>query len=291
VEPLEFSAPASLDEALRLIAGSKAPVGLLSGGTDLIIQYRAGRRAFGHMVDLKKIPELNVLEYSEAQGLRLGAAVSCARLGEFAPAVRHYPALVEGAELIGSTQIQSRAGVGGNLCNGSPAGDSLCALLVLGAVCVIQGPQGRREVAARDFIVGPGKTVLTRGELLVEVRVPPPPPRSASAYLRFIPRNEMDIAVAGAAAALTLAADGTTVAAAAVAIGAVAPTPLLVEAAGRALVGQAVTAATLDAAAQAASAAAQPIGDVRGPAEYRRHLAGVLTRRAVETALHRAQGR
>jgi carbon-monoxide dehydrogenase medium subunit len=283
---LEFHAPASLDEAVTLLAGNGGDVGLLAGGTDLIIQYRAGRRAFGHMLDLKKIPELNVLAYDDKTGLRLGAAVCCEVFTDYAPALKHYPGLVEGAELIGSTQIQARATVGGNVCNGSPAADTICSLIVLGATCVVAGPKGTREVKAGDFMTGPGKTVLQPGELLVELRVPPRPPRSSDAYLRFIPRNEMDIAVAGVATALTLDANGT-VKDAAVCIGAVGPTPIVVPEAARALIGGKLEAGALDAAAKASQAAARPISDVRGPAEYRRHLAGVLTRRTAEIAARR----
>jgi carbon-monoxide dehydrogenase medium subunit len=289
--PLEFSTPASLAEAIRLLTRSAEPVGVLCGGTDLIIQYRGGRKEIGHMVDIKKIPELNVLEFTPAQGLRLGAAVSCMMLGEFKPAMERYPALVEGAELIGSTQIQSRASVGGNVCNGSPAADSIGGLIVHDAVCVVEGIAGRREVPAREFMTGPGRTALQPGELLVEFRLPTPPPRTSSAYLRFIPRNEMDIAVAGAAACVTLAEDGKTVKAARVAISAVGPTPIVVEGAARALVGRAIDEASLAQAAQAAEAAARPISDVRGPAEYRRHLAGLLTRRALSIAAQRALGK
>jgi CO/xanthine dehydrogenase FAD-binding subunit len=287
LKPLEFHAPATLAEAVALLAANGPDAGVLSGGTDLIIQYRAGRRSLGHMVDVKHIPELNVLAYDDRQGLRLGAAVCCDAFTDYAPARRHYPGLVEGAELIGSTQIQSRATVGGNVCNGSPAADTICALIVLDALCVVAGPKGTREVPARDFMTGPGRTVLGPGELLVELRVPPRPPRSSDAYLRFIPRNEMDIAVAGAATALTLAADGRSVQAARVAIGAVGPTPIVVEAAAQALLGRKLDAAALDAAAKASEAAARPISDVRGPADYRRHMAGVLTRRTIELAAQR----
>ena len=289
MKPLEFSAPSSLDDALQQLSALGGEAGILAGGTDLIIQHRAGVRTFGHMLDIKGIPELNVLEYSDGGGLRLGAAVACAVLGEFEPARKHYPGLVEGAELIGSTQIQNRASVGGNLCNGSPAADSVCSLIVLDAVCVVAGPKGTREVAARDFMTGPGATVLKQGELLVEIRVPPPPPRSASSYLRFIPRNEMDIAVAGVAVNLTLAEDGETVASAAVALAAVAPTPLVVDAAAKALLGSKLEEGALEAAAQASRDAATPITDVRGTAEYRRHLAGVLTRRTARIAAERIQ--
>jgi carbon-monoxide dehydrogenase medium subunit len=290
VNPIEFDAPTSLQEAIRLLGQEPGKIGLLAGGTDLIIQWRAGRRDLSRMVDLKHIPELNVLEFDKAKGLRLGAAVACSRLGGFEPAVRNYPGLVEAAELIGSMQIQSRASVGGNVCNGSPAADAICALIVLGATCIAQGPKGAREIPAAAMMTGPGRTALGPGEILVEIRVPAPAPKSSSAYLRFTPRNEMDIAVAGAAAQITLGADGQTVAGAAIAIGAVGPTPLRVDAAAKAIVGKKLDASALQAAADAASAAAQPISDVRGPAEFRRHLAGVLTRRAIDIAARRARG-
>lgn len=289
LKPLQFSSPTTLDEALALLAGGGGDIGLLAGGTDLIVQLRAGRRDFGHMVDIKKIPELNVLSHDPGEGLRLGAAVSCADLGAFAPAREHFPGLVEGAELIGSTQVQSRATVGGNLCNGSPAADSICALIVLQATCVVATGQGRREVAAADFMVGPGETALKPGELLVEIRVPQPAKGSADGYLRFTPRNEMDIAVASAAVSITLSDDGKSCSAARVAIGAVGPTPIFVEEAGAALAGTALEAEQLDSAARAASAAARPIDDLRGTAEYRVHMTGVLTRRAIKLAAGRAR--
>ncbi len=290
MKPLEFSAPSSLDEAIKAIAGGGGEVGILAGGTDLIIQMRSGRKRIGQMVDIKKIPELNVLSYDGSSGLRVGAAVACDVLGAYKPAMQHYPSLVEGAELIGSTQIQSRASVGGNVCNGSPAADTICALIALDAICVLQGPKGSREVPAQDFMTGPGKTALKAGELLVEFRLPAPAPNSASGYLRFIPRNEMDIAVVSAAANITLDAGKKTCTAARIVIGAVAPTPLLVEAAGAALVGTTLDAAALEAAAEASRAAAKPISDMRGTVEYRKHMAGVLTKRAIAMALQRAKG-
>ena len=299
MKPLEFLRPATLAEALTTLGQAPAGTGILAGGTDLIVQWRTGSKELSRMVDIKALPELNVLEYSPATGLRLGAAVPCATLGALDEARQAYPGLVAAAELIGSTQIQSRASVGGNVCNGSPAADTICALIVLEAVMVAQGPDGQREIPARDFMTGPGATALQPGELLSEIRVPPLPSQgpSAEAYLRFIPRNEMDIAVAGAAVWIQLSPDKKSCTTARVAIGAVAPTPLLVEAAGAALTGATVNDGQLDdaavqAASQAASAATQPITDVRGTAEFRTHLAGVLTRRvialATQSALERA---
>jgi carbon-monoxide dehydrogenase medium subunit len=283
---MEYLAPASLDEAIRLLASGGAGAAALAGGTDLIIQNRSGRREILKMVDIKRIPELNVLEFDAKKGLRLGAAVACVRLGEFAPMHQHYPALLEGAELIGSMQIQGRASVGGNICNGSPAADTICALIVLDAVCVTRGSGGSREIPAKDFMVGPGKTALKPGELLVEVRVPPPPAGSANAYLRFIPRNEMDIAVVSAGAWVAKGTDGKCTGAR-IAIGACGPTPIVVEKAAKALIGGKFEEAAVAAAGQASREAALPITDIRGTVEYRRQLADVLTRRAIGMAVQR----
>lgn len=287
MKPLEYHAPTSLDEAISILKAQGPQAAPLNGGTDLIIQNRAQPLDLAHMVDVKRIPELNVLEYDPKKGLRLGAAVPCYRVVEYEPIVRFYPSLRDGAELIGSTQIQSRATVGGNICNGSPAADTICALIVLGAICAIRGPDGNRDVPAGDFMIGPGETALKPGEILVEMRLPPPPAKSSNAYLRFIPRNEMDIAVVCAAANITLDGKGDTCTAATVAIGAVGPTPILVEAAGAVLTGGKLDEAALKKAAKAASAAARPIDDHRGTVEFRTHVAGVLTRRAVEWAAQR----
>jgi carbon-monoxide dehydrogenase medium subunit len=291
LKPLEYHAPRSLDEAVRLLGSAGPGAAPLGGGTDLIIQNRTGRREVLHMVDVKRIPELNVLEFDAQRGLRLGAAVPCAAISEFAPIRRHYPALLEGAELIGSVQIQGRATVGGNVCNGSPAADTICALIVLRALCVTRGAGGEREIAAKDFMLGPGKTALKPGELLVEFRIPAPPANSGNAYLRFIPRNEMDIAVASAAAYLAFGPERKICREALVAIGAVGPTPILVEKAGQALIGTALDEAALKAAGQASREAARPINDLRGTVEYRRQLADVLTRRAIALAFDRFQER
>ncbi len=287
MKPLEYFAPTTLQAALEL--ASQAGVQFLCGGTDLIIQHRAGRVEVERMVDLKKIPALNVLEYDANKGLRLGAAVSCQRFTDDAAAIRYYPALVEGAELIGSVQIQTRASIGGNVCNGSPAGDTIASLMVLNAHCLIAGPHGTREVHAKDFITAPGKTALQKGEVLVEFVIPPVPSNTSSAYLRFIPRNEMDIAVADVAVSLTLEDDKKTVREAKVALGAVAPTVLMVDKAVEALAGSTLDETALSKGAKACTEAAQPIDDARGTVAYRKHMAGVLFRRATMLALGRVQ--
>lgn len=287
MQELEYSVPTTLAEAVRLVNADPEGVRLLGGGTDLLIQLRAGTRRARHLVDVKRIEELAVLACDARTGLRLGAAVPCFRLTEDTAIERLYPGLVEAVRLIGSTQIQSRATVGGNLCNGSPAADTTPALIALAAEAAIEGPKGRRTVPVEAFVTAPGRTVLAPGELLVEVHVPPPAPRSADCYQRFIPRNEMDIAVVGVGVALTLDAGGRCTHAR-VALGAVGPTPILATEAGRALAGGRLDDATIARAAEAAMAAARPITDMRAPADYRRELVGVLTRRVAAEAARRA---
>jgi carbon-monoxide dehydrogenase medium subunit len=259
---------------------------VIAGGTDLLVQFRAGVRQPTAFVDVKRIPELIGISI-DAGGLRLGAATSAAVIGEHGEMGRLWPGLVEAVRLIGSPQIQGRGTVGGNLCNASPAADTTCALIVNRAECVIAGPRGERVVPVESFCTGPGTTVMTDGELLVAIRVPRPAPHTADAYLRLIPRSEMDIAVAGAAVSVTLDQHRVCTAAR-VALGAVAPTAILAPEAAMALVGSRLDAAALGRAAAAASAAAQPINDKRGTVAYRRTVAGVLTRRAAAMAAARA---
>lgn len=280
-----YEAPTTVADAVRLMhADPEARV--LAGGTDLLIQYRAGHRRPTAFIDVKRIPELLSITV-DARGLRLGAATPAATICEHPDIARLWPGLVEAVHLVGSTQIQGRGTIGGNLCNGSPAADTTCPLIVNRARCVIVGPEGERIVNAEDVITGPGKTVLQHGEMLVAFLIPRPAARTADAYLRLIPRSEMDIAVAGAAVCVTLDAAGVCTAAR-VAVAAVAPTPLVVPEAASALVGSTFDAESLRRAAAAASAAATPIDDKRGTAAYRRAVVGVLTRRAATIAAARA---
>ncbi len=282
-----YEAPTTIEQAVSLLAADGDGARPLCGGTDILIQMRAGVRRPARLVDVKGIPDLRRLSFDPKSGLRLGAAVPCIEIFESPPMHQHYPGLTEAAHLIGSAQIQSRASVGGNLCNGSPAADTTPALIVLGATAHVTGPGGSREVAVEDFVVSPGRTVLRPGELLVEFRVPPPRPHSSDCYLRLIPRNEMDIAVVGVGASVTL--EGERCVAARIALGAVGPTPILARQAGEALVGKKLDAAALGEAAKLASAASRPIDDMRGTAEYRRHVVAVLTRRALAGAAERAR--
>lgn len=286
---LHYEAPTSLDQAIGLLAAAGDDGRMLAGGTDLIIQMRAGVREPGQVIDAKKIPELQTLSYDAQSGLRLGAALACCEIIDNPTVRQHYPGLVEAAGLIGSDQILARASVGGNVCNGSPAADTTPALIALGATCHIAGPNGTREVAVEDVVTAPGQTALAADELLVEFRIPAPPAKAADCYQRFIPRNEMDIAVVGVGSCVAL--DGDTCSAARIGLGAVAARPLLAKEAGAALVGKPLDAAAIDAAAKLAQAAASPISDMRGTAEFRTHLVGVLTRRTLEEAAARARAR
>jgi CO/xanthine dehydrogenase FAD-binding subunit len=288
VKWFDYAAPVSVREAVDLMA-AHPNARLLAGGTDLLVQLRAGRKETDLVVDLKRIPELNAIAYDPARGLTLGAAVPCYRIYADHAVTERYPALADVASLIGGTQIQGRASIGGNLCNSSPSADSVPLLIAYGATCRIAGPGGSRDCAVEDFCTAPGRNVLNPGELLVSLHLPPPGPNSGAQYLRFIPRNEMDIAVAGAGVEVTLE-DGHF-RSARIALAAVAPTPLYVRAAGEALAGKPVTAESIAIAAELARAAAVPITDMRGTAEYRRHLCGVLTRRALEAAIQKARGR
>ena len=283
---IRYETPRSVSEAVRLMAADPG-ARVLAGGTDLLVQFRTGVRQPSAFVDIKRIPELMSIAI-DAHGLRLGAATPAAVIGEHAELGRLWPGLAESVRLIGSTQIQGRGSVGGNLCNASPAADTTCALIVNRAECVIAGPNGERTVPVEAFSIAPSRTVLQPGELLVAIRVPRPAARTSDAYLRLIPRTEMDIAVAGAAASVTLDAAGLCTTAR-VAIGAVAPTALRVPAAEQALVGSRLDEASLKRAADAASAAARPIDDKRGTTAYRRTVAGVLTRRAAAIAAARAR--
>jgi carbon-monoxide dehydrogenase medium subunit len=259
----------------------------LCGGTDLIIQLRAGVRRPEFVVDVKKIPDLLKISYDAKKGLRLGAAVPAIEVCENKELQRHYPGLVEAAHLIGSNQIQTRASVGGNLCNGSPAADTTPALIALGARARVIGSKGEREVKVEEFCTAPGRTVLAPGELLVEILIDAPKPHSADAYLRFIPRNEMDIAVVGVGSWLHL--DGDKVSAARISLGAVAATPLFAAKASESLAGKKLDDATIDRACKLAIELSSPIDDMRGTAEFRRHLVGVLTKRTLHIAAERAR--
>jgi CO/xanthine dehydrogenase FAD-binding subunit len=291
MRPFAYQAPTTVDEAVALLADEGGRARPFAGGTDLLVQLRRHQLEVDLVVDVKRIPELNVITLDPAKGLTVGAAVTCARLCEH-PGVRQaYPGLVDAVSIIGGAALQERATVGGNLCNAAPSGDSIPALIVLSATCTVAGPGGRRTVPAEAFCTAPGVSVLGKGEVLVSIHFPAPTRNSGASYVRFTPRGEMDIAVAGAGAWMTLSEDRSRIVGARVALSAVAPTPLLVESAGAALIGQAPSEEAFAQAAMLAQAAARPISDVRGTDAQRRHLVGILVKRALRVAAGRAMER
>ena len=286
-----YLAPNTVAEAVAVLAehaNQNRRAQVLAGGTDLLVQMRMTDREPRTIVDIKSLPETNRLDIGKEVTF-IGAAIASAVLNENAELQQRFPGLLEAADLIGSTQIQGRATVGGNLCNASPAGDSIPAMIANSAICVIAGPDGEREVPVENFVIGVGRNALNAGELLLGIKLPNPGPNTGDAYLRFIPRTEMDIAVAGVGVRLDLDTAGICTAAR-VAIGAVAPTALLVPAAADALIGTPVDDAALTAAGVACSEAASPISDKRGTADYRRKVVAVLCRRAGAIARDRALG-
>ncbi len=289
MQALDYVAPNNVDEAISALADGGERARPLSGGTDLIAQLQEGRLGLDTIVDLKRIPELMAISVS-SDSLTIGASVSCHTINSNQSVRDAYPALIDSTHLIGGTQIQGRASLGGNLCNSSPAADSIPNLIAHSVTCHIAGPNGRRSVAVEDFCTAPGRNVLGNGEFLVALEFPTPPANFGAAYLRFIPRNEMDIAVVGAGASVVLSDDKNTIQSARVSLGAVAPTPLFVQEAGDALAGQPVSEETLATAAELAKDAARPISDMRGTIPQRKHLSAILTQRALRIAIDRARG-
>lgn len=285
---MQYQSPTTVEDAIRILSSSDGDCRILAGGTDLLVQMHSGLAEPGSLLDIKRIGGLRDITQEDG-GWRVGAAVSGAEMGEHAQLAATWPGVVEAVNLIGSTQVQGRATMAGNLCNASPAADSVPAMVAAGAVARVVGPDGTREVPVQDIPQGPGKTSLGAAEFIESIFLPARPDHSGDAYLRFIPRTEMDIAVVGCGVSLTLDSSGTCTAAR-VALGAVAPTVLLVDEAAAALTGTALDDAALDALAAACSAAARPIDDKRGTAEYRKHMAGVLARRAAIIARKRAGG-
>jgi carbon-monoxide dehydrogenase medium subunit len=284
---MRYEAPETVEGAVALLAGASGEARVLAGGTDLLVQMRADVVDPALIVDIKRIAETRRVT-EEKGGWRIGAAVTGAELKEHPQLKQVWPGVVEAANLIGSTQIQGRATLGGNLCNGSPAADSVPALVAAGAVATLAGPQGRRDLAVEDVMLAPRTLALRKGEILLSFLLPPRPPRSSDAYLRFIPRTEMDIAVVGAGVSLTVDEAGT-ITAARVSLGAVAPRVLLVPEAAAAIIGSRLDRPAQDRLEAAARAACRPIDDKRGTIEFRVEVAGVLARRAALIALDRAR--
>ena len=286
---LNYAAPTSVDEAVKLLANASGVAKVLSGGTDLLVQLRSGRLRPDLIVDTKKLPGIIGIRKEADGSFVIGAATPGADIEADAELKQAWPGVVEAMDLIGSTQIQGRASLAGNLCNASPAADSVPALYAAAATAVVVGPNGKREVPVEQIPTGPGRTSLAKGEFILEIKLPARPAHSGDAYLRFIPRTEMDIAVVGCGISLTLDGAGKCTAAR-VGLGAVAPTVLLVADAANALIGHTLDEATLHKLDAAIQAACKPINDKRGTIEYRTKVAGVIARRVAAIAFDRALG-
>ena len=293
MHPFAYEAPSTIDDAVAVLEKHGDRARPIAGGTDVLVQARANRWDLEAIVDVKNIQELTEINHYPDGSASIGAATPCYMIYEDDLVRMKYPGIIDAVEMIGGIQIQSRASLGGNLCNSSPSADGICPLIAYKAVCHIAGPGGEdshRDVPVADFCTGPGSNVLKRGEMLVSLVLPAPLPNSGAAYVRFIPRNEMDIAVCGAGVGVRLNDAGDTFEDAVVALAAVAPVPLVVPEAADALIGNPVNDDTIAKAAAAAKAAARPIADMRGTIDQRKHLAEVLTRRMINKAVERARG-
>ena len=290
MQAFDYVAPKSIEAAVSILNQNGDQARMIAGGTDILVMMRAGRRLADIVVDVKEIPELNQMTYNPQNGLTLGAAVPCHRIYEDATLAAAYPGLIDSAALIGGIQIQGRASIGGNLCNAAPSGDSIPAVIALSGICNIAGPNGTRQLPAEDFCTAPGQNALQRGELLVSISFPAPQAHSGANYQRFIPRNEMDIAVAGVGSSVVLDPAGQNFVSARISLASVAPTPVFSRAAGESLAGQPVSDESIRQASELAMADAKPINDMRGTIRQRTHLIGVLTRRTLNIAVARAKG-
>ena len=290
MEAFDFVSPISIEEAVKTLASHGDKARIMAGGTDMLVQMRAGRRTAPLVVDIKGIPELNVLSYDSAKGLTLGAAVPCYKIYQDKTVAAAYPGLIDAAYLIGGIQIQGRATIGGNICNAAPSGDAIPAVIALSGVCNIAGPNGTREMPCEEFCTAPGRNALENGEILVSISMPVPQANSGANYLRFIPRNEMDIAVAGVGVSVVLDGSGQNFVSARISLASVAPTPVFAKEAGDSLAGKPVSEEAAQQASELAQAASKPINDMRGTIRQRTHLIGVLTRRSLNKAIERARG-
>ena len=288
MKTFNYEAPSTIDQAITLMSENSGQVLLLAGGTDLLVQLRSSNQDVDLVMDVKGISELNQINYDEVSGLVIGAAAPCSQIYESVPVLENFPSIIDAATIIGGKAIQNRASFGGNLCNASPSGDAIGAMMSLGAMCSVIGLDGVRNIPIEQFCIAPGKNALASGEMLISIQIPPPRLNSGANYLRFTPRAEMDIAVAGVGASIELNSDLDRILSACIALVAVAPTPVLAAAASASLIGKKPIISAFEEAASAAKESINPITDVRGSAAQRKHLIGVLTRRCLELAANRA---
>jgi CO/xanthine dehydrogenase FAD-binding subunit len=288
LRPFKYVAPKTVSGVLELLSMYGHRARCLAGGTDLLVQTRVGRFELDAVIDIKNIPETNNIDLT-SDGLYLGSAVPCYQIYENQEIYSKYPGIMDAATLIGGIQIQSRASIGGNLCNASPSADAICPLIVHSATASIAGPGGIKNIAVEDFCTGPGQNMMDQSEFLIGIHIPNPPKHSGAAYQRFIPRNEMDIAVVGVASSVQLNSAGDRIETARLALAAVGPTPLFAKQASDSLAGKPITKETFAEAADLASQAASPIADMRGTVQQRKDLVRVLARRTLEEATERAR--
>ena len=288
MHPYQYIPATNITETVSMLARYGHRARIMAGGTDLLVQLRGERYELDAVVDAKAIPEL--MELTMDGGLTIGAAVPCYQIYEDGAIVTAFPGIIDAASLIGGIQIQSRASLGGNLCNATPSADGICPLIVHSGVVTLTGVEGTRTLPVEEFATGPGRNALGHGEMLIKIHLPKPVDHFGAAYQRFIPRNEMDIAVAGVASAVTLDVSGERIESARIALAAVGPVPIVAKLASDFLAGQPATEESFAKAGEIASTEASPISDMRGTIEQRRHLVGVLTRRTLAQAVQRARG-
>tara|TARA_Y100001954_G_scaffold14087_1_gene13407 strand:+ start:82 stop:945 length:864 start_codon:yes stop_codon:yes gene_type:complete len=286
---MQYHSPSSFNEAVAISNSSSGLVKYLAGGTDVLVQLKIGTKSPDHLIDIKNIPGVKEISLRDDGGYTIGAAVSGAQLTEHKELSKKWPGLVEGMELVGSAQIQSRATLVGNLCNGSPAADSVPGMIAAGASVSIFNSSGTKDVLVEDIPSGPGSTSLENGELITAINLPKRNDYEGDAYLRFIPRTEMDIAVVGCAVNLSL--ENGFITTAKVVLGAVGPKVMLAHSAADCLVGTKLDDNILSRFSAKCSQIAKPISDKRGSAEFRKDIIGVIAQRAARKAYDRALGK
>lgn len=275
----EYYEPDTLDEAVSLLRRHNGQASVLAGGTDLLVEIKEHLRRPQHIINIKKIPDMRHLHFSEAAGLRFGSLVTAREIETSSEVRGGYRGLAQAVSEIGSIQIRNRATVAGNVCRASPSADSLPPLIAAGANAEIFGPGGESCVMLEDFFLGPGKTVLQSDQIVTAIEVPAPPPHSASTYIKLGRRKAMELATVGVAVSLTL--DQGLCRHIRIVLGAVAPTPIRARRAEVMVEGRALDDELVEEAAQAAMQEARPISNIRGSAAYRREMVGVLTARAI----------
>ncbi|MAR31368.1 MAG: carbon monoxide dehydrogenase [Dehalococcoidia bacterium] len=290
MEAIDYAVPNTVEEAIEILSSKGEKARVLAGGTDLLVQLRGGRYSLDTVIDVKNIDALNTYTFDSSKGLEIGSAVELYRIYQDPELVEVFPGLMDAATLIGGIQIQGRATFGGNLCNSAPSGDGIPALIAHNAVCNIAGPKGNRQLSVEEFCVGPGRNAMDKGEILVSISVPIPAKGFGSNYQRFIPRNEMDIAVVGVGTSVVVDDSGTKFESARIALASVGPTPIFVTEAGEFLAGKEINDENIAKAAEMAKNAASPITDMRGTIDQRKHLVEVFTRRTIVESVSRAKG-